>query len=252
MRKIWTIAWHTFKEAARDRVLYGLAAFGLLFLLVDIFFARLSLGDPVMIKSFGLAGIYLCGLVVTVFLGATIIHKEIERRTLYFVLSKPVSRAQFLLGKYFGLLAAIVLTVALMALMYLAVVWHVTGSFDARGLAAIILQMFEMALVTALLVFLSSVIRPLTATMCSVLLLFAGHLLPAMIENARIIGGATYRATRVLYYLLPNLAKFDIRGLAAHSLQLPPQMIWYAAAYAAAYSTALLLLAAACFKRREL
>jgi ABC-type transport system involved in multi-copper enzyme maturation permease subunit len=252
MKKILTIAKHTFREAARDRVLYGLLAFAVVFIFTDIFFARLSLGDPVMIKSFGLAGIYLFGLIITVFLGASIIQKEIERRTLYFILSKPVSRAELVLGKFFGLLAAIVLTIALMAVIYLAVVALEGGGFDRLGLIAIVFQMFEMTLLTALLVFFSSIVRPLTATICSMLLLFAGHLLPTVVQNAKTIGAGAYRMTSFLYYFLPNLAKFDVRELAAHSIAIPPQTMLFAALYAAAYTIVLLLLAVELFKRREL
>lgn len=252
MKKILTIAKHTFREAARDRVLYGLLAFAAVFIFMDIFFARLSLGDPVMIKSFGLAGIYLFGLIITVFLGASIIQKEIERRTLYFILSKPVSRAELVLGKFFGLLAAIILTIALMAGIYLAVVALEGGGFDYLGLTAIAFQMFEMALLTALLVFFSSIVRPLTATICSMLLIFAGHLLPTVVQNAKTIGAGTYKLTFFLYYFLPNLAKFDMRELAAHSIAIPPQAMLFAALYAIAYTVVLLFLAVECFKRREL
>lgn len=252
MKKILTIAKHTFREAARDRVLYGLLAFATAFIFMDIFFARLSLGDPVMIKSFGLAGIYLFGLMITVFLGASIIQKEIERRTLYFILSKPVSRAELVLGKFFGLLAAILLTIALMAVIYLAVVALEGGGFDRPGLVAIIFQMFEMTLLTALLVFFSSIVRPLTATICSMLLVFAGHLLPTVVQNAKAIGAGAYRLTSFLYYFLPNLAKFDVRESAAHAVTVPPQEMLYAALYAAAYAIILLFLAVELFKRREL
>lgn len=252
MRKILAIAKHTFREAARDRVLYGLLAFGLAFVLLDLFFARLSLGDLVMIKSFGLAGIYVFGLIITVFLGSSIIQKEVERRTLYFILSKPVSRAQLVLGKFFGLLAATLLTVALMAAIYLAVVALEGGGFDMVGLVAIFFQMLEMALLTALLVFFSSVVRPLTATICAVFLVFAGHLLPTVVQNAKTIGAGVHQLTSFLYYFLPNLAKFDARELAAHAVQMPLQAILFVALYALAYSAILLWLAVVFFKRREL
>jgi ABC-type transport system involved in multi-copper enzyme maturation permease subunit len=252
MKKILTIAKHTFREAARDRVLYGLLAFATVFIFLDLFFARLALGDPVMIKSFGLAGIYVFGLIITVFLGASIIQKEIERRTLYFILSKPVSRVQLVLGKFFGLLGAILLTVALMAAIYLAVVALEGGGFDALGLQAILFQMFEMALLTALMVFFSSVVRPLTATICSMLLLFTGHLLPSVVQNAKALGSSAHSLILSLYYILPNLAKFDVRELAAHGIAMSPQAMLFAALYAVAYSAILLILAVECFKRREL
>src|SRR6185369_15898518 len=119
MRRIIAIARHTFREAVRDRVLHGAAAGAFLFILLDFFFAKLALGDLVLIKSFGLAGLYFFGLIITIFMGASAIHAEIERRTLYFILSKPVSRAEFLLGKFFGLLAALFLAAGLIAVAYL-------------------------------------------------------------------------------------------------------------------------------------
>jgi ABC-type transport system involved in multi-copper enzyme maturation permease subunit len=252
MNGILAIAKHTFREAARDRVLYGMLAFAVLFIFLDILFAELALGDMVMIKSFGLAGIYLFGLLITVFLGSSIIYKEIERRTLYFILSKPVSRTQLIFGKFLGLLAAILLTVVLMAVVYIAVIAFSGGGFDHIGLLAICLQMFELMLLTALLVFFSSIVNPLAATICSVLLLFAGHLLPVVVRNAEAMGESAYRFVLFLYYLLPNLEKFDVRTLAAHAVELPAQALIFAVGYSVAYTAALLVLAIGSFKRREL
>jgi len=252
MRRIIAIARHTFREAVRDRVLHGAAAGAFLFILLDFFFAKLALGDLVMIKSFGLAGLYLFGLIITIFMGASAIHAEIERRTLYFILSKPVSRAEFLLGKFFGLLAALFLAAGLIAVAYLAVIAFEGGGLDRLGLLAIVFQLLEMALLTALLIFLSAIVRPLTAAVCSILLAFAGHLLPAAFRNAAAAGPAARRTLSFLYYVLPNLEKFDLRGFAAHSLSLPPEALFSVFLYAFAYTAFLLMLAIECFKRREL
>lgn len=252
MRTIFVIAKNTFREAIRDRILYGILAFGSLFILLDIFFAKLALGDMVMIKSFGLAGIYIFGLLITIFLGASIIHKEIERRTLYFVLSKPVSRSSIILGKFFGLWLAIILTTLLMAALYIGVILFEGGGADWRGLVAILFQVIEMGLFTALLVFFSAISRPLTASISAVLLLFTGHLLPAGLENARQIGGPAYFAVAALYYILPNLEKFNLRNLAAHNLLIGPQAGLLALGYAVLYSALLLYGAKVLFERREL
>ncbi|MEK7608606.1 MAG: ABC transporter permease subunit [Patescibacteria group bacterium] len=252
MNSIWVIAKNTFKEAIRDRILYGILGFAVFYLLTDLFFARLALGDVSMVKSFGLAGIYVCGVVVTVFLGASVLYKEIESRTLYFVISKPVTRAEIVLGKFFGLFAAIALTISAMAAIYLGVVGYEAREFDMLGLLAILFELFEMGFFVALLLFFSSFASPLTATIYSSILLFSGHLLELVLENAAQIGGITLRLVSGAYYILPNLEKFNIRGLAAHHTMISWPVGISVFVYAVAYSTLLLYFAIICFKRREL
>lgn len=252
MRNIITISKITFKEAVRDRILYGILAFALIYILSVLFLAQLSLGNLVMIRSFGLAGIYVFGVLTTIFLGASIIHKEIERRTLYFVLSKPVERYEVILGKFLGLLAAVALTIILMAVVYLSVVAYENGGFDAKGLIAIIFEIMEMAFFVAILIFLSTFAAPLTATICAVIVLFIGHLLNSALETAGQIGGALYGVVEALYYAFPNLEKFNIRSLVVHQIGLPPAEALSTLLYAAAYIALLLYLAVLIFKKREL
>ena len=252
MKNVLVIARNTFRETIRDRILYGILGFAILYILLDLFLAKVALGDIVMIKSFGLAGIYVFGLVITIFLGASLIYKEIERRTLYFVLSKPVSRLDVILGKFFGLFAAVILTTALMAVVYLGVIFYEKGGFDALGLLAIGFQLLEMGFFIALLIFFSCVAAPLTATICALILLFTGHLLGTVAQNAQIIGGWTYRGVLAAYYVLPNLEKFDLRNLAVHHIVPSVHSLLLAAAYALVYAVLLLWAATALLKRREL
>src|SRR3989344_142371 len=111
MRNILAIAKNTFKQAVRDKILYGIIIFALLFLGSTVVLSSLSLGEDIfIIRSFGLAGIYLFGLVITLFLGASMIYDEVERKTSYFLLAKPVSRTDIIQGKFLGLVAAIGIT----------------------------------------------------------------------------------------------------------------------------------------------
>jgi len=252
MRNIIVIAKNTFRETIRDRILYGILGFAALYILLDLFMARLALGDLVMIKSFGLAGIYLFGLMITIFLGASILYKEIERRTLYFVLSKPVSRRQVILGKFAGLFTAVIFTTALMAVIYLAVIFYEGGGFDYLGLLAIFMQVVEMGLFIALLIFFSSFAAPMTSTVCAVLVLFSGHLLDSVLKNSKLIGGLTYRLIKAAYYVLPNLEKFNIRNIVVHRVAIMPASVLWAVAYAVFYSVLLLFFASVIFKKREL
>ena len=252
MNSTFVIAKNTFRETLRDRILYGIVGFGIAYILCVLFLAKLALGDLVMIKSFGLAGIYLFGLVITIFLGASLIYKEIERRTLYFVLSKPVRRSNIIIGKFFGLLAAVTVTIALMTVFYLCVIAYEGGGFDLRGLLAILFQIMEMSVFIALLTLISTVAAPLTSTICAMMLLFAGHLLNTVILNAHRIGGVAYRFIQVLYYLLPNLEKFNVRGVVVHAVPLSASSALLTLGYAVAYDIFLLFLATLLFRRKEL
>lgn len=252
MKNIFVIASNTFREAIRDKILYAMLGFAVIFILIDLFMARVALGDLAMIRSFGLAGIYLFGLIITIFLGASIVYKEIERKTLYFVLSKPVSRFDVIMGKFLGLSAAVVLTTLLMAAVYLGVIAYEHGGFDALGLLSIAFQILEEELFIALLIFFSSIAAPLTSTLCAMMLLFMGHLLASVVESAAQIGGYTMVFIQGLYYLLPNLEKFNVRNLVVHNISVSLEAGLLTLGYAVIYTGLLLIAATLLFKKREI
>lgn len=246
------IARNTFREALRDRILYGILGFGILYSLAVIFLAKLSLGEILMIKSFGLAGVYIFGLIVTVFLGASAIQREIERRTLYFVLSKPVSRASVTLGKFLGLYAAIVLTVLIMALFYLGVIMTQGGGFDGPGLVAIAFELGELMLLTAFLILLSTIASPLTGTICATMAVIAGHGMATVKAEASHLGAAANAFFSAVYYIFPNFDKFDVRTLAAHGQFVPIPTALSALAYTLLYTAFLLVAAVLLLRQKEL
>lgn len=252
MKNIFVIALNTFKETIRDKILYGILGFAILYILLDLFIAKVAQGDMVTIRSFGLAGIYIFGLIITIFLGASIIYKEIEKRTLYFILSRPVPRRDIILGKFCGLFITTLLAISIMSVAYIVVVFSQGGGLDLFGLAAIFFQILEMALFISLLIFLSSAVTPLIATISATLLLFLGHLLESALKSAEQIGGILHKIILVLYYILPNLEKFDIRGLAVYdTLPTWPSAI-ITIVYALIYIILLLSFANIFFKKREL
>lgn len=252
MKNILTIAKNTFRETIRDRILYGILGFSLVYVAITYLLSKISLGDPVVLKSFGLAGIYFFGGVITIFLGSSIIHKEIERRTLYFIFSKPVSRLQLVLGKFLGLFGAVTMAILVMAFVYFEVVFSGGGGFDALALTAILFQVLETGLLVALLVFFSTITTPLTATIITVMALFGGHSFSSVLRTANEIGGPLYRFVQAVYYLLPNLEKFDVRSAVVHGIYPSGSSILITIAYAVCYTALLLLLANFFLKRKEL
>lgn len=252
MKNILVIAKNTFRETIRDRILYGILGFSFLYIAFAVLLAKISLGEIVILKSFGLAGIYIFGMIITIFLGASIIHKEIERRTLYFVLSKPVSRLDVVIGKFLGLFAAITLVTIVMTAVYLGIILLNGGGVDTPGLLAVFFQILEMGIFTALLTFFSTIATPLTSTIAAVMIVFGGHSMSSVLRTAAQIGGPFYRFIQAVYYIFPNLDKFDVRNLVVHQIFIPASAILLTITYAILYAAILLCLANFFLRRKEL
>ena len=252
MRNSFVIAKNTFKQAIRDKILYGILIFALLFIGSVVVLSSLSLGEDIfVIRSFGLAGIYLFGLIITLFLGASIVYDEVERKTSYFLLAKPVTRADIINGKFLGLLAAVGVTTLLMTVAYLAIVMLNGGMFDQMAFLAVGLQLFEMAILIGTLILFSVFTTPLAAIIYTILIVYIGHLLSVIKDYALKSGGGGKYILMAVYYIFPNLEKFNIRNLAVHQLQISSTEILLTAGYAIVYIILLLFFAKTLLNRKE-
>lgn len=252
MDKIIVIAKNTFREAIRDKILYSILGFALLYIVSTIFLGTISLGEDIkIIKDFGLAGIYIFSIIIAVFIGTSLVYKEIEKRTLFITLSKPVSRGQFIIGKFLGLFTGMIVVVLLMAAVYLTVVAVKGGGFDYRGLVAIALSLVEIAIFIALSILFSTFSTPLASTIYAVLLLYIGHSLGMVLKYFTKTGGIFMYLFKGIYYLLPNLEKFNIRNLVVHSADLNGSEIGMSILYGVIYSALLLVLAVWSLQKQE-
>ena len=253
MPNILTIAKNTFKETIRDKILYGILAFALLFLLSTILFGSISLGEDIkVVKDLGLAGIYIFSIIITIFLGTSLIYKEIEKRTLYIILSKPVSHLQFILGKFLGLFLSIVLNICLMTVVHLIVVYIKGGGFDALSLWAILLQIFEIGLFISIAILFSTFSTPLAGAIYSIMLLYIGHSLSLLQKYSEKSSVALQYLANAIYYLFPNLEKFNIRNTVVHGITPTAANILYPMLYSVLYTAILLWLANLSLKKQEL
>ncbi len=254
MKNIWIIAKNTLKLEVRDKILYGIIIFALLYVLFELFLADLVLKELPMVKSFGLTGIYFFNAIIALFLGTTSFFKDVDRKVVYFLLSKPVSRAEFLLGKFLGLCMVLLLTTAILGAAYLGLVAYEHGGFDTLGLLAIFMQYLEMALFIAFALFVSTFSSSLLSIVYTSAVFFLGHVVSSLLNDARQIGvtGIKYHLVQVLYYVFPNLEKFDARNLAIHNIATPALSFAIAFAYAAAYITLLLGAAIWIFNKKEI
>lgn len=254
MRNMWIIAKNTLKLEAREKTLYAIIVFAVLYMLSSLFLADLVLKELPMVKSFALSGVYFFNAIIAIFLGTTSFFKDVDRKVVYFVLSKPISRAQFLLGKFFGLCLVLLITTAIFSVGYLSVIAYEHGGFDALGLVAIFMQYLEMMLFLAFATFVSTFSSSLLSIVYTSAVFFAGHVVSQLTADAKAINivGIKYYLVEALYYIFPNLEKFDARNFAVHSVATPATSVLLAVAYAAVYIILLLTASVWIFSKKEI
>ena len=251
------VAVNAFREAIRDRVLYNLIFFAHMMFGAAILVGQISIDiERLVIINLGLSAISIIGLIMAVFIGVGLVYKEIEKRTLYSLLAKPVRRWEFLVGKYAGLLLTLAVNTALMTLGLAAALFYVSRHFqrsDVSILVAIYFILLELALVTALALFFSCFSSPMLSTLFTLGMYVTGVFAQDIREFGQVTKNpALLVLTRVLYYLLPNFHKFNGIAAAAYGDKIPTALIAQNTLYALLYVTVILLGASAVFSGRNL
>jgi ABC-type transport system involved in multi-copper enzyme maturation permease subunit len=266
MRIIGHVAVNVFKESVRDKILYSLVAFAVLLIGVSYLIGQLTAGQDVkIIKDLGLAAIATFGLLIAVFIGIGLVWKEVERRSIYSLLSKPIRRHEFIIGKYAGLALTLFVNVAMMTVAFYAVLAYMDTQFsdsaraawaapatDPGMLRAVALIVLELLLVTAIALFFSTFSSPFLSAALTFGLWVIGHFNTDLrnFENVVESRTAAYLA-RGLYYVLPNFSAFDIKVQVVHALPVPWSYIGTTAAYGLIYIALLLTGAVVIFSRRD-
>ena len=260
------IAWQVFRESVRDRVLYNLVLFAVLLIAASYLIGQLTAGQDVkIIKDLGLGATQVFGLFIAVFIGIGLVSKEVERRSIYSLLAKPVRRHELILGKYAGLVITLTVNIAVMAVAMYAVLgymaWVESEEFrqsweapatDPAMLLAIFLIFAQMMLVTAIALFFSTFSSPILSAVLTFGLFVVGHFNADLknFENVVDSRAAAYVA-RALYYLLPNLEPFDIKAEVVHAQPVSLGYVALTTGYGVLYIGALLLASMFIFSRRD-
>jgi Cu-processing system permease protein len=254
LTRIWAIATNTVRQAIRSKLLYTLLFFALILIGGGVLVSTLSYVEHTrIVQDIGLAAIRVFSIGIAIFVGVGLIHGEVDRRTIYTILSKPVSRSEFIAGKYVGLVLTIWLQLAIMTTAFVCVSFAVGAPVDAGHFAAVGLIAVELMLMIAVATLFSSFSTPMLASIFTLGIYFAGHLsrdLRQLGKQAESQGLET--ATRVLYWSLPDLESFNLTVEAVHGLAIPASAIWLPVAYGLLYSSVLLVGAAFVFERRDL
>lgn len=254
--RILTIARNAFREAVRDRVLYNLVLFVLLLTAAAIFLGELSAAQEAkIIVDMGLSASLIFGVFIAIFVGTGLVYKEIERRTIYAIFSKPVRRGEFLVGKYLGLCATLFVNVAVMGVGIALALVFVKGGYDPlikSVFPAVALIYFELLILVAVAILFSSFSTPALSALLTFAIFIIGHFSADLKSFAASTGTVAARVFfGALYYLLPNLANYSYITPAAHgnTPSLPSFLV--AVLYALCYIAALLAISTLIFNRRN-
>jgi len=257
MIRLGIVALNTFREAVRDRVLYNLLFFALLMIAAAILVGQISIGiEHIVIVSLGLTAISVIGLLISIFIGVSLVSKEMEKRTLYALLAKPVRRWEFLLGKFGGLVLTLVVNTAAMALGLFLALLYVKHSLDRGDLAVLVAVYFillKLALLVALALLFSCYTTPILAALFTSGVYVVGSFVQQLKDlPADLMSPAMAAFTRFLAYLLPNFEDYDVMGPAAHGQAIPGLLILENTLYTMVYCAMVLSVAAVVFSRRDL
>ncbi len=254
IQKIITIAGNTFREAVRDRVLYNLVLFVLLITASAIFLGELTAGQEVRtIVNLGLSAMLLFGVFIAIFVGVILISKEIEKRTVFVIFSKPIGRGEFIVGKYLGLCLTLFVNILIMGIgVSLALFYVGGGNLIGSVWSAIFLIYLELAILTAVAILFSSFSSPSLSALLTFFVFIIGHFSQSLREFAGNLGSSSAELFfNFLYYLLPNLSFYSFITNASHGEIPPASYVGGATLYAFIYISILLAATILIFSRRN-
>lgn len=260
------VAVAVFRESVRDRVPYSLVIFAVVLMAASFLMSRLTAGqDLKVIKDLGLATMNAMGLLIAIFIGTGLVAKEVERRSIYAVLSKPVSRSSFLVGKFAGLALTLAVNLAMMTAAFYAMLqftalttddWIRQGwrapALDPRLLVAVGLIGVQLLLTTAVALFFSTFSSPMLSMLLTLAVWVAGHFSGDLRNFQMAVDSpAAAAVARGLYYVLPNLDALDVKNEVVHGLAVPWAALGLGLASIAAYIGVLVSAAVVIFNRRD-
>jgi len=257
MREVGAIALNTFREAVRDRVLYNLIVFALLLMGTAILFGEISIGvQELILTNLGLSAMTFFGLAIAIFIGIGLVYKEIDKRTLYAILSKPVKRHQFLLGKFCGLAFTLLVNILLMSVGFFLALSYIRRDLQASDLnllAAIYSIFLALLLATALAMLFSTFSSPVLSAAFTLGLFIAGSFSGDLRELSEALEAPWLAGLmEVVYYVIPNFSNFNIITSAAHGQAPPPGLLWLNTLYALLYGGLVLAAGMLIFQKRDL
>lgn len=256
--KLLALTFGTFREAVRNKLIYTVLAFALLVVGTSALFGTITIGNTArVIKDFGLFSLSFFGMLIAVVCGVSLLTKEIKQKTIYNILSKPISRLEFVVGKFLGLALTTSCLVSLMGLGLILFVSPFDGQIDLLMFQGVFFVLLEILIVCGLVIFYSSlVVTPTLISLFTIGTYIVGRSLSYFLffldKSAPHYSRPVALMIRLCDRLLPDLAQLDVSKLVVYGTPVPPFQVTLALAYTGAYVVACLLLAGLIFSRREL
>jgi len=250
---VLSILVNTFRETIRDRILYNLLFFALGLIILSMIVSNWSMAEEVKIlKDFGLSILSLFGVLMTIFIGISLVYKEVDKRTLYVILSRPINRYHFILGKYSGLMVTLGINIVLMTLGLYVVLYFFEVSIDWSLWKAVLLIYAEMMVLMSFAILFSSFTTPTLSAMFSLFIYISGHLSSDIIFYESLVKNYTLKNfLTYLHFILPNLENFNIKSQVVHKLPLEPNHILFALLYGLVYTAVVIGVAIFIFQKRD-
>jgi len=251
--KLWAIAVNTFKEAVRNKIFYLLLVFGIVFALSSRLVGLLTLGDATkVLKNVGLASINFFSVLIAIFTGINLIYKELDKKTIYNILSKPISRSDFIIGKFLGLAYTLLVALVSMGTVFFLFLFISTGEFDWRILIYFGLLYLELLIITSISLVFSSFSTPILSSIFTIIIYLVGHVLWTFNEfKHKLVEPVLKVIVHFFYYILPNLEKFNLRDQIVMNMEIDMKIVFVSVIYGILYIAALLILAILIFNKRE-
>jgi Cu-processing system permease protein len=250
LEHLTTLGVATFREAIRNRILYSIGFFVIATVALSTWLGSVTVGGQVkVVKHFGLTNVSLATVIYSIIAGATFLAKELSRKTIYNLLSKPLSRLDFLLGKFLGLTSTGCTLVLMMGTLIFFYSWVVEGAFDFNLLQPLYFMCLEVAIVCAAIIFFSSiVVTPVLSGLFTAGFFIAGRCSDYILSFVEL---SQAKAALLAYWFLPHLSLlFTADDAVAGNLRTSSEMV-LATLYAFTYSLLLLALASIPFSRRH-
>ncbi len=250
--KVLSIALNTFRENLRDKLLYNLLVFALLMIGSSLLLMRLTLGEfHRLLLDVGLGSINIFGVLIAIFVGIGLVNKEIEKKTIYTIVSKPVARYQFLVGKYLGLTLTLLVNTLVMAGGLLLVLFAQSVPIESMLFKALGLIFMEFMVITAVALLCST----FTSATLSAIFTLATYVIGHLTADLKTFGEKMDEGMRAvvtgLYYILPNLERFNLKGNVIHHIEVSGTDLLLIVVYGLTYVSFLLMSASIIFQRRD-
>ncbi len=254
IKRILAIAKNTFRETLRDRILWSALVVMLALVAFSLFAGSVSLEqDSRMIIDFGLTATYLLQIFVAIFIGSMLMYKEIERRTFFLIIPKPIERGEIIAGKCIGLTATTIAVTTLSTLALFAILFMkgIHGAYAAI-IVSVLLSTLESVILILLSILLSGLTSPILAAVYTIAFFLIGHsteILRALIDSQSSQIVAMF--LKIAYYVMPNLEKFNIRNDVVYGAIPDLEGVAMTIIYASCYAIVLFLLARSMFAKKE-